>query len=168
MVSRYIMSADHLSSSKDYEVQRTNNFMVVINIDDANHLNLAVESFPLPTIGNEIIELYYGNTNVKVAGKRTKENGDVVIKDFIGADTEALIEKWRREIYNPITNENGWTVDYRKDGMLYEFSPDGSIARKWKLSGCNPRSVSYGELSNDGSDKKQITIGMSFSATRIL
>lgn len=161
-MAKYVLGADFLASNRDYEVQRTNNFQVQFNIDGAETLMFAVESFPLPTIANEPLELPHGNTRVKVAGQASFEGGDLVVKDFIVADTEKVIEQWRRKVYDPETDQIGWAADYKVTGYVYEFSPDGSVSRTWKLLGCWPSSVSYGELSNDGSDKKQITITITY------
>lgn len=161
-MGKFIMGADHLSKSRNYEVQRTNNFQVQFDIDNSETLTFAVSSFPLPTIANEPIEISYGNSKVKVAGQASFEGGDLVVHDFIVADTEKVVESWRKKVYDQEADKVGWAADYKKTGIVYEFSPDGSVSRSWKLTGCWPSSVSYGELSNDGSDKKTITITISF------
>jgi hypothetical protein len=162
-MGKFILGADALSATRNYEVQRNNNFQVSFaGIEGAETLTLAVDSFALPTIANEPIELSHGNSKVKVAGGATFEGGDLVVKDFIIADTEKIVENWRKQVYNAETDAIGWAADYKKQGLVSEFSPDGTVERSWTLKGCWPSSVAYGEFSNDGADKKTITVTIAF------
>jgi sugar lactone lactonase YvrE len=65
-------------------------------------------------------------------------------------------------VYDAATDTIGWAADYKKTGIVYEFSPDGSVVRTWRLEGCWPSSVAFGEFSNDGADKKTITITVTY------
>ncbi len=151
----------HLSANKNYEVMRTNNFEVVIADVGGDTLTLAVESFPLPTTGNDPLELRYQNALIKVAGSKTLDDFELVVKDFIVADTEKIINDWQKKVYNPETGEIGWAADYKKNGTVYEYSPDGSVNRKWKLEGIWPNSVNYGDMDYNNADKKIITATLS-------
>lgn len=157
--------AMHMSSTRTYEVQRTNWFYVTLDLGlegfDSNDITLAVESIGIPSVSNDPIELAYGNTKVKVAGQATYDDVSLVVKDFIEADIELALTKWRAMVYNPENDSMGWASKYKKDGTITQYGPDGSCKRKWKLIGVWPTNLDLGELNYDGGDKKTITMNLS-------
>ena len=153
-----------MSSMKKYEVQRTNNFRVVINMGDhgeSEAIELALDSISLPTVSTNPIELSYGNSNVKVAGNATFDDVSVTVKDFIEVDVENILWKWRKSVYDPETDKVGWVSQYKKDGTIYQYGPDGTAIRSWVIVGCWPTNLDLGELSYDASDKKSISMALS-------
>lgn len=150
----------HMSNTREYEMQRTNNFEVRID-GLGEDVTLCVESCPLPTISNDPIELGYGNSKVKVAGQASFDDIEIVVKDAIGYDTEMKLWNWRKKVYDPETDKIGWAADYKKQGIIYQYSPDGSIERNWKIIGCWPTNINPGEMNYDGSDKKTISMTLS-------
>lgn len=150
------LGADHLANNKSYESQRSNNFefrMAGLPAD----VTLLVVSFPLPSVTVEALEIAHGNSSVSVAGKVSYSEGELVIKDAIGADIEKIIEAWHHQVYDPKTDKIGFAADYKRQGSVDEFAPDGSYVRTWTLRGCWPTVVNYGELNNESNDKKTIT-----------
>ena len=150
----------HLSATKKYEVQRTNNFEVQID-GLSSDITLLVQSCPLPTTTNEAIELNYGNSKVKVAGKANFEEIEITVLDAIGVDTEAKLCGWRKQVYDPETDKIGFAADYKKNGRIYQYAPDGTYIRTWKIIGAFPTSLNLGELSYENSDKKTISMTLS-------
>lgn len=148
----------HMSSTRNYEVQRTNHFRLCLTIEGNKEIELAVDSVGLPSIETEAVELAYGNSSVKVAGRATYNEISVVVKDFIEADVEMILWKWRKMVYNPETDMIGWASKYKKDATIYQYGPDGTVLRKWKLIGCWPTGLDLGEMNYDGSEKKVITM----------
>lgn len=122
----------HLSNSKAYEVQRTNHFEVEFD-GLGQDFTLSVESCPFPVVGNEVLELSYGNSKVKVAGQATFEDIEIVVKDAIGADIEMSLWNWRKLVYDPETDKVGWAADYKRNGRVYQYAPDGTHIRTWKI-----------------------------------
>ena len=158
----------HLSNTRDYEAQRSNNFEVTF-AGLGDDITLNVISFPLPTITNTPLEISHGNSKVKVAGQTEYEAGELVIRDGIGADVEGQLVEWRRKVYKAETDQIGYAADYKQNATIYEFAPDGSHVRTWKLLGCWPSSLNPGELSNESSDIKQITCTVEYDkAYRVL
>lgn len=153
----------HMADSNDYVVQMSNIFEVQISEvgGTAHHLTLSVETANLPNISNSPVELFYGNNKVKVAGQA--EFGDVTleVKDFVGADVEAIIQKWHHKVYDPQNDKLGNPSAYKKTGYLYEYSQDWEIKRTWELRGVWPSSVEYGSFNYSGGDKKTISITLS-------
>ena len=151
------LGAEFMSADYRYEVQRTNNFEVVLDgMDDA--FTLAVESAPSPSINNDPIELAYGNANVKVAGAATYDDFEITCKDFIDADMEAYLYEWRGQVYDPKSDRIGWAKDYKRDGYLHQYSPDGTCIRSWRIIGAWPTNFNGGDFAYDGADKKVITM----------
>lgn len=153
----------HLSNNKTYEIQRTNHFEVQIaGLAGGEELTMVVESFGMPNYSNSAIELAHGNTRVKVAGQTTFEDSELVVKDAIGADTEKTVNDWHKQVYDPATDKIGWAADYKKNATVFEYAPDGTFVRQWKLVGVWPSAVAYGDMAYDGSDKKTINLTLSY------
>ena len=150
----------HLANNRTYEVQRTNNFEVVFE-GLSEEVTLSVQSFSIPTTSNDPIELTYGNSKVKVAGQASVEDSSLVVNDYIVADIEAQLYAWRKKVYDPETQKIGWAEEYKRNARLYQYGPDGTVQRVWRLIGCWPTSMESGEFNYDGSDKKQITFNIS-------
>lgn len=157
----------HLST-RDFEVQRANQFEVSFTFPallkaDATELTMMVESFPLPKFSNEPIELSYGNRKVKVAGVASWENGDLVVRDAINKDTETLLRRWQKLVYEPKTDAIGWADDYKGTVNVHEYSPDGTTkTRTWTLIGVWPSSINFGDLGYDTNEKKVISATLSY------
>ena len=151
-----------LFMSQDYafEVQRTNNFEVILQ-GFPKEFTLAVESAPSPVISNDPIELAYGNSKVKVAGQASFDDFDIQIKDFIDADLEMFLYQWRGQVYDPWTDRIGWAKDYKRNGFLHQYAPDGTCQRSWKLWGVWPTNYNGGDFQYDGGDKKLISMTLS-------
>lgn len=94
------LNAAFMSYEPKYEVQRTNNFRFIVSlneftnnsgVDSGDIIELACDTAGLPTVTNDPIELDYGNSNVKVAGKATVDDVTVAVKDFIEPDVEKIL-----------------------------------------------------------------------------
>ena len=161
------LSAMHMSNVKTYEVQRTNHFEVILD-GFGDEFTLSVESIPLPTVSNDPIELAYGNSKVKVAGQATFEDIEIVVKDMIGADMEAKLDAWRRQVYNPETDQVGWAANYKRNGRIHQYAPDGTYDRTWRIVGAWPTNMTPGDMAYDGGDKKTISMTLSVDKAYIL
>lgn len=149
----------HLSNNRNFEVQRTNNFEVVFE-GLSEDITLSVASFSLANITNDPIEIPYGNSKVKVAGQASFDDASLVVNDYIVADIEKQLWAWRKKVFDPETMKVGWAEDYKRNGRLYQYGPDGTVQRVWRLIGCWPTGLESPEFNYDGSDKKQITMPM--------
>lgn len=166
------LGASHLASD-GYEVQRTNNFEVVIsgigeltgNVNDTRTVTLSLESGFLPAEQSSDQELHYANTLVHVAGTTTYSGGSIVVKDIISEkeDMEQIIINWRKSVYDPDTDKVGLAFNYKKDARVIQYAPDGSMERTWKLIGVFPIAVNYGTLDySSGGAIKTIEVTLSY------
>jgi phage tail-like protein len=149
-----------LSNNRNFEIQRLNHFEVIFD-GFTTDFTLCVESCPLPNTANEVIELAYGNSKVKVAGVATFDNFDIVIKDAIGLDIEMMLYNWRRRVYDVKTDQIGWAVDYKRNGKINLFAPDGSCTRTWQIVGAWPTNFTPGDLSYESNEKRNISMSIS-------
>ena len=147
----------HLSNNRHYEVQRTNNFEVVFE-GLSEEVTLSVASCSLPNVSNEPLEISHGNSKVKVAGQANFDDVSLVVNDMIIADIEKQLYAWRKKVFDPETMKIGWAEDYKKNGRLYQYGPDGTVSRVWRLIGCWPTGFESTEFNYEGADKKQITM----------
>ena len=166
-----------MSMDSQYEVQRTNNFRFIIDLSAFSNnvggnsgeiIELACDSVGLPTVSNDPIELDYGNSNVKVAGKATTDDISVAVKDFIEPDVENILWQWRLQVYNPKTGKVGWASNYKRTAQIVQYGPNGEVLRKWQCDGVWPTSLDLGDMDYSSGDKKQITMNLSVDTAYIV
>lgn len=169
-----------------YEIQRDNNFeFIVTDIDnilragaqgnEANAripnaqevLRLSVVSAPIPHFSQTPIEIRRGNSVVKAAGVPTFTNGNLVVNDYIGADTKAVLMAWQNLSYNVQTEKVGLMSDYKKDAYLIEYTPDYQQVRKWRLHGCWISSITENEYNQENNGKHQVTAQIEYDRAEI-
>lgn len=167
------LGAYHMIGQDDWEPQRTNNFEVqfpnlgqLFSIDQglalpgnaSDLLTLSVKSVDYPSTEINNIQVSYGNNSINFAGKPTYGNVTIAVNDFIGLQTERIIMAWSALVYNPKTETIGRASQYKRDGYLFEYSPDGTVARKTQLRGCWPGTVTPGSFSNDDNSIREISV----------
>ena len=164
------LGASHLASA-GFEVQRTNNFEIQIDMNDASKVRtliLSVVSGFLPNESNEVISLNYGNTQITVAGAaRPNNSGSLVVRDLVQEDVEKVIDDWRSTVYNKETDAIGFAADYKKHAYVTQYAPDGSLLRIWDLEGVWPSAVDYGQISYDSPGVKTISITLQYDKANI-
>lgn len=165
------LNAFFMSTETKFEVQRTNNFRVIIDASKivagvaANIITLAIDSVDIPELSNDPINLDYGNSDVKVAGKAALGDSSIAVKDFIEPNIEKILWYWRLLVYNPQTGKVGWAKNYKKNIDLAQFGPNGEVVRTWKCMGVWPTNLSLGTLDYSSADKKQCTMNLSIDNT---
>jgi len=166
---------------KLYEIQRRNNFEFVVpdmdnilragtssKITNAKEvLRVSVVSAPIPHFSQNPIEIRRGNSVIKAAGVPTFTNGTLVVNDFIGADTKAVLMAWQNLSYNVRTEKVGLMADYKKIAWLTEYTPDYQVVRKWKLSGCWVSSITEQDYNMDSNDKGTISATIEYDKAEI-
>ena len=156
-----------------WEPQRTNNFElrfpnlpqlysidtgIAMPANSSDYLTLSLKSAGVPNITINNIDISYGNNTIKFAGKPSYENFRAVFRDFIGLQTERILTAWSKLVYNPATEKVGRASAYKQQAYLLEFSPDGDQLKTWKLEGCWPGSMEFGDYDNDSNNVREITV----------
>lgn len=173
----------HLANNTNiYEIQRTNNFeFVVSDIDgilragttNSTYANaqevirMSVVSCPIPHFTQNVIPVQRGNTTLKYAGVPTFSAGQVILNDYIGADTAGVLEAWQNLSYNVTTEKVGLASDYKKDCYLIEYSPDYQPVRRWIMRGCWVSGLSEDNMNNESNNKKTVTATIEYDRAEL-
>jgi hypothetical protein len=166
------LGAQHMVGKDIYEPQRTNNFEIQFPglgtlvsakgdmkfTDPGNKITLAVKSVGDLQQSIDAISVHYGNNAIKFAGKPTLNDISIGINDFIGMDTERILEAWSSLVYNKYTQAVGRASIYKTDAYLLEFAPDGTHVKAWKLEGCWPGTITYGGFNQEGANAREISM----------
>lgn len=171
-------SAGHFNHT-NFEVQRTNHFEIVLDLDRLNlgreagkdgseyqdvkeHIRLSTRDVSTPKVTAEAITIKHGNDTVKVASAPSFDDLSITVYDTIGRDQVAVIQAWFDKVFNYRTKLMGLVQDYKTDGTLYMYSPNCELVRAWRLQGVWPRSFGAGNsFSFDQSDVQTITLDLS-------
>lgn len=159
-------NAEHLSTSRRYQLQQTNWYE--INIGGLGEdLTFLVTECSLPERSNPANEIQFGNSKAKIAGPIEYGEGSLSFMDAIVADIEKQLVAWQDLVQNQETGKMGWVDEYKKQMTVTQYGPDGTHERVWTYKGCWPSSINYGSMSNESPDKKIIQVTISYdSATR--
>lgn len=159
-------SAEHIAPALGgFEPQRTYNWSLEIALDDAGDQILimqGLQTFQAPKESNEEIEVNFANEKRYVPGKAVFEALPLTLADFVDQGVAQAVVRWRRLCYNAESGSIGLARDLKKTADLVLYSPDQSSARFWKLFGCWPQSVEYGELDMTNSDFVKITVNIRY------
>jgi hypothetical protein len=158
-----ILSANHIAAAAGgYEPQRTNNYTISLTPKgvgaDRGVLRLSVRAFPLPKEETGIIEIEYGNEIRKVAGRTTFADLSVTFHDYVDQNVLHQLVQWRRVVYNPNDGTVGLARDYKTNGTVIMFAPNGLLERKWDIKGVWPSKLDPGDLTYENAEKKLITM----------
>lgn len=164
-----VLGANHLAS-QGWELQRKNTFEIIISgIDNTERLlTMSVVGGDLPSESNQVIEVRYGNSSVKIAGPYSINSGTLTLRDFLEKDTEAMVEKWRGQVYDKRTQGINFAFNYWKTARVIQAAPDGTHIREWKLHGVWPSAVSYGSLSQNDAEVKEIQVTLEYNRAEIV
>lgn len=162
-------NANHLSADDRYQIQETSwyEIKILLEKDDSidtpvEDLTFVVQSVTLPEISNPAIDVGYGNSTAKLPGKREHGESSFTFMDAMTIDVEAVILGWQNKVYDPETGKMGWVSEFKRTIQITQYGPDGSNERVWILRGCWPSNVAYGEMSGESSDKKNITVTITY------
>lgn len=166
------LGAQHMVGKDLYEPQRTNNFEIQFpelenlkNLQSdgtygrtfnnaGNKITLSVKSVGSLNQSVDSMAVHYGNNAIKYAGKPTLNSISISVNDFIGIETERILESWSSLVYNKYTQTVGRASSYKKDAYLLEYAPDGTNVKVWKLEGCWPGSITYGGFDQQGGQRE--------------
>ena len=168
----FYADASHFANNPNFEVQRTNHFEVVIDLSaldlegsgDAlsDHIRMSAKSIAAPKVSADSLELRHGNDIVKVAKSPSFEDLQVTLYDTLGRDQIHVLQSWFDRVFNHETKLMGMVSQYKTNAVLYMYSPDCSVIRKWILQGVWPKD--YGvtsEFSFENSDAQNVSMTLS-------
>lgn len=155
-------NADRIAPKEGgYEPQKQFAFSVSFtNLDSS--VELAVQSANLPVITNEPIEVPFMNETRRVAGKIMVEAGELTIRDYVDPDIAAKVEDWRGMVSDVKAGKIFYASAYKCDGTLQCYDGEGGVTKQWRLVGCWPSNVNFGQLDYSTSDQVQITMTVQY------
>ena len=157
------LGASMLDAAKILEPMRNNNFEVTIpSLENGDNVTLSVASYSAPQINVSTIQVSYANSKVKFAGLPEFPDSTIVLNDYISMDTQDTIMAWHDIVYNTLNDEIGYAKDYKKDGILTEYTAKGDFVRQWILQGCWPSQISLGDFNQEGGAVRQITVTLTY------
>ena len=158
MAMNTYLDAKHMANGYSFEPMRTNNFELQITGAGIRNTDimLSVASFTAPNIQQEAIQVHYGNSSVKFAGKPTFADTTITCNDFIGMDVEKALSDWQKQAYNYESGEVGYAHEYKKEAVLIEYDTKGNPKRQWRIIGCWISSLNLGQFSQEGNQVRQI------------
>lgn len=170
----YYRGAHHMVDNDLFEPQRTNNFEIrfeglekLVSANGKYTYEDCGKAITLSTanvgdLGQSIdaIAVQYGNNAIKFAGKPTLNNISVTVNDFVGLETERILEAWSALVYNKVDQTVGKATAYKHRGYLIEYTSDYKACKVWQLEGCWPGTITYGGYSQDGNAIRQITFDL--------
>lgn len=163
-------SAGHFATRTDFEVQRTNHFEIVIDLESLNpplrglyeHIRLSTKSISAPKVTAEAIELKHGNDKVKVAAAPSYDDLTLTVYDTLGKDEIDVMQQWFNRVFDWNTKLMGMVSSYKTTATLYMFSPDGKVCRKWILEGVWPKEFGVAsDFSFDTAEAQNVTVTLS-------
>lgn len=125
-------------------------------------IELALDSSALPTEMVEEIELNFLHERRYVAGRAAFESIPLVVKDMVDRGVATACKTWFRQVHNSDTGKVGLAKDYKKAADLILFAPDGTLERTWRLHGCWPTAINYGELDMNSNEIVRIQMNLRF------
>lgn len=162
-----------------YEPQRTNNFeFIVTNLDGILRpgpagdetdgvfrnaqeiLRVSVSSASVPHFSQEPLSVKRGNSTIKFAGTPSFGDGEVLFRDYIGANTKEILMAWQNLSYNVYTEKVSALArtNYKRDAYLIEYPPDfAAPIRRWVLHGCWVSNINEENFDNESNNLKLVT-----------
>lgn len=191
--NRSYSGASHFASSSNFEVQRSNHFEILINLnalelgDEGTNVlqalgerqgdsvlssasletafRLCCTTANVPNINIQSIDLKHGNETVKVAGAPSYDDINVSVYDTIGFDMSRMLLKWFYKVFDPTTHTMGLVTQYKTTANLFLYDPTGKTYRQWICYGVFPKSLQFGDYSADGGGQA-ISVRMTLSVDK--
>lgn len=161
------LTAQHIGGQApaEFELQRQNNgllHIVGLEGNNDNVITLALQSFPIPKVSSNIIEVDYLNEKRKFPGKAIFDDLSIVIRDYVDRDLAGILMRWRALAYNHDDGKIGRAAQLKKQGRITLYSPTGDLPREYELQGCWPSSFDGGEIDMSADDGVNITFVLTY------
>lgn len=153
-------SADHIAAAAGgYEPQRLNHFSILFaGLPQSDVIEKSLLSFQPPNREISEITIPYANEDRKVAGKVTVSEASLVIVDYSDKDTWQTFHDWLNLVHNVRTGALGLASEYKKEGIVSYYGPNGERKRSWTCQGCWPKSVQPEQFSMDSGERNNLTV----------
>jgi hypothetical protein len=120
-------------------------------------LQFAVVSTNLPKIEFAVLDVNCKNRQKTLAGRQNKVQFTVMIRDFVEPNIAAVLWTWKTKI-SPKVGVINKPSEYKKDAQFVVCNGRGEDVQKWKLKGCWPSSIEFGQTDYSATDLIQMTM----------
>jgi hypothetical protein len=161
-------SASHIAASMGgYSPQHRNNFTIEFyGVANSTILSLSLSRGFLPQWKSNEGMIRFANERAYFAGAVEWGAGTIEFNDYVDRDVQGIIVAWVARVYpgilNPVDGRVGQPKDYKRDGNVIIWAPDGTAIRLWKLLGCWPYDFNPGELNMESNDPVRVTLGIRY------
>lgn len=151
-------------SSGGYEPQRVNNWEIELSAPGLNGevLNLSLLSFDPPADTIEPISIPYANEDRKVAGRVTRDNVTLVVREYVKESVLETLKTWQLKVFNPESGGIGYAKDYKAEGHVFMLDPmlQRVPGKVFSVFGVWPSKITVGTLDQSGNDQVQVTVDL--------
>jgi len=155
------LNADHIGQvGGGFEPQRTNNILFTVTGlagNDNDVITLSFTSGPLPKMSITPIEVRYLNQTRKFAGTVVYEDVPMIFNDYVDQETATVLANWFYLAHNPLSGKTALARDYKKNGRLTLYGPQGTFDREWEIQGAWISNYDPGDADMEGEDRVRIT-----------
>lgn len=164
------LNANHIAAQAGaFEPQRGNNGVLRLfglpgdtpQAKGQNVTVLSLQGFGLPNVTVEATETMFLNEKRKVAGTVNFDDIEVTFKDFCDQNTAQILKSWHEQVYDPSTGSIGLARNYKKNGIIELFAPNGSYSRYYYLEGVWPTLYNPGTIDMTSAEPVLITMTLS-------
>lgn len=121
-------------ASYDPEVGDPTDLDIIPNAQEVLKLSVDASSVPHYTLGTG--QIRRGNSVIKYATVPSWDDGQLVVRDYVGIDTKSVLMAWQALAYNVNNDKGGRMADYKKTCTLIEYTQDFVEVRRWIIYGC--------------------------------
>jgi hypothetical protein len=154
------LNADHIGQvGGGFEPQRQNNILFYVTGLAGNEndvITLSFTSGPLPKSTITPIEVRYLNQIRKFAGTPTFEDMPMVFNDYVDQGTAKVLADWFYLAHNPLTGKTALASQYKKNGRMVLYGPNGEFDREWEIQGAWVSNYDPGDSDHEGEDRVRI------------
>ena len=160
------MGAGAVEEQAQLQNQYAIEFLGLPGQGDSDLISIAVDTAALPTITVGEVELQHLNERRWNAGGITYETMSVVCKDLVTVPVAAACYRWFNLIYDPVSGHMGLPANYKKQGGILLFGPDGGYQRQWTYHGCWIQTMNFGGTLDQASKEGIVQIEMTIRYDR--
>jgi hypothetical protein len=155
------VKADHIAGIGKGEPQRTNNFYVEFS-RVVPGTKLFVSGVSFPGYSANVSELRQGNLMMKYVESVSYGDIQLTIYDIIDEDIASQLAEWWALVTDERSQEIRSPQEYKEELEIGWVDGCGGTPRSWKLEGCLPREINFGQanMAAPGPVEIQVTISV--------
>lgn len=120
-------------------------------------IRMSVSKFDPPHYELNDLSIEKGNSVVHYAGRAKFGDTNLVVRDYVGPYTKAILEAWQNLAYDVKSDKGGRAVNYKVPLIVYEYTSDYVLVRSWKLIGCWVQKIDEGSYDESDDDLQVVT-----------